>query len=383
MSSNRYDSRGVSADKHEVHEAITKLDKGLYPNAFCKILPDYISGDQKFCTIMHADTAGTKTSLAYVYWKETGDLSVWNGIVQDALVMNLDDMACSGCTDDFIISSTIGRNKKLITGDVLSTLINASSEFANTLKNYGINLHLAGGETADVGDIVRTIDVGFTAFARLRREDVIKIDIKEGDYIVGFASYGQSSYENEYNSGMGCNGLTSARHDVFSKIYKNRYPESFDPSIDDSLVYSGSKLVSDEIEINNKIHTLGKLVLSPTRTFLPLLKSIIDIHRKSINGIIHNTGGGQFKVEKFINEGLCALKDNLLEIPPLFHLIAEESNTPIEEMYKVFNMGTRLEMYVSDKSIADELIAIAKSYNIESDIIGRVIKNNDTRVKIC
>ena len=383
MSSNRYDSRGVSADKHEVHEAITKLDKGLYPNAFCKILPDYISGDQKFCTIMHADTAGTKTSLAYVYWKETGDLSVWNGIVQDALVMNLDDMACSGCTDDFIISSTIGRNKKLITGDVLSTLINASSEFANTLKNYGINLHLAGGETADVGDIVRTIDVGFTAFARLRREDVIKIDIKEGDYIVGFASYGQSSYENEYNSGMGCNGLTSARHDVFSKIYKNRYPESFDPSIDDSLVYSGSKLVSDEIEINNKIHTLGKLVLSPTRTFLPLLKSIIDIHRKSINGIIHNTGGGQFKVEKFINEGLCALKDNLLEIPPLFHLIAEESNTSIEEMYKVFNMGTRLEMYVSDKSIADELIAIAKSYNIESDIIGRVIKNNDARVKIC
>lgn len=382
MSSNRYDSRGVSADKHEVHEAITKLDKGLYPNAFCKILPDFISKDDSYCTIMHADTAGTKTSLAYVYWRETGDLSVWKGIVQDALVMNLDDMACSGCVDDFIISSTIGRNKKLIPGDVLSTLINASSEFAENMKKYGVHLHLAGGETADVGDIVRTIDVGFTAFARLKRSDVIKIDIKEGDYIVGFASYGQASYESEYNSGMGCNGLTSARHDVFSKIYKSKYPETFDPAIEDSLVYAGSKLVTDEMEIDGTKAAIGKLVLSPTRTFLPLLKSIIDQNRSSINGIIHNTGGGQYKVEKFINDGLCALKDNLLPIPPLFHLIANESGTALKDMYKVFNMGTRLEVYTSDKAVAENMIAIAKTYNIDADIIGKVVKSDAEKVKI-
>lgn len=382
MSSNRYDSRGVSADKHEVHEAITKLDKGLYPNAFCKILPDYISKDEAYCTIMHADTAGTKTSLAYVYWRETGDLSVWKGIVQDALVMNLDDMACSGCVDDFIISSTIGRNKKLIPGDVLSTLINASSEFADNMKKYGVNLHLAGGETADVGDIVRTIDVGFTAFARLKRSDVIKIDIKEGDYIVGFASYGQSSYETEYNSGMGCNGLTSARHDVFSKVYKSKYPETFDPAIEESLVYAGQKLVTDEMEIDETKVAIGKLVLSPTRTFLPLLKSIIDQHRSSINGIIHNTGGGQYKVEKFINDGLCALKDNLLPIPPLFHLIANESGTALQDMYKVFNMGTRLEVYTSDKAVAENMIAIAKAFNIDADIIGKVVKGDGEKVII-
>lgn len=382
MSSNRYDSRGVSADKHEVHEAITKLDKGLYPNAFCKILPDYISKDEAYCTIMHADTAGTKTSLAYVYWRETGDLSVWKGIVQDALVMNLDDMACSGCVDDFIISSTIGRNKKLIPGDVLSTLINASSEFADNMKKYRVNLHLAGGETADVGDIVRTIDVGFTAFARLKRSDVIKIDIKEGDYIVGFASYGQSSYETEYNSGMGCNGLTSARHDVFSKVYKSKYPETFDPAIEESLVYAGQKLVTDEMEIDETKVAIGKLVLSPTRTFLPLLKSIIDQHRSSINGIIHNTGGGQYKVEKFINDGLCALKDNLLPIPPLFHLIANESGTALQDMYKVFNMGTRLEVYTSDKAVAENMIAIAKAFNIDADIIGKVVKGDGEKVII-
>lgn len=382
MSSNRYDSRGVSADKHEVHEAITKLDKGLYPNAFCKILPDYLSQDGSYCTIMHADTAGTKTSLAYVYWRETGDLSVWKGIVQDALVMNLDDMACSGCTDDFIISSTIGRNKKLISGDVLSTLINASSEFADNMKKYGVNLHLAGGETADVGDIVRTIDVGFTAFARLKRSDVIKIDIKEGDYIVGFASYGQASYESEYNSGMGCNGLTSARHDVFANIYKSKYPETFDPAIEASLVYAGSKLVTDTINIDGQDHNIGKLVLSPTRTFLPLLKSMADQHRLSINGIIHNTGGGQYKVEKFIGDGLCALKDNLLPIPPLFHLIASESNTEIKDMYKVFNMGTRLEVYTSDKAVAENMIAIAKAFNIDGDIIGRVVKSEGEKVQV-
>ncbi len=380
--SSKYENRGVSADKSEVHEAIKLMDKGIFPNAFCKILPDFVANDPNYCSIMHADTAGTKTSLAYMYWKETGDLDVWKGIVQDALVMNLDDMACSGCTDNFIISSTIGRNKNLVTGEVLNVLINAAKDFADLMANSGINLHLAGGETADVGDIVRTADVGYTAFARMMKADVIDISIKEGDYIVGFASYGQSTYENTYNGGMGCNGLTSARHDVFDKSYASKYPETFDPKIDASLIYSGSKKLTDLISIDGTEITLGKLVLSPTRTFLPLLKAILSSYKSAINGIIHNTGGGQYKVEKFIPDGLCAIKDNLLPIPPLFGIIQKESGTSIEEMYKVFNMGTRLEVYVSDLEVANDLIAISHSFNIDSQVIGRVVVGNGEKVHI-
>jgi phosphoribosylformylglycinamidine cyclo-ligase len=375
--SSKYENRGVSADKSEVHSAIKNLDKGLYPNAFCKILPDFLSGDKDYCTIMHADTAGTKTSLAYMYWKETGDMSVWEGIVQDALVMNLDDMACSGMIDNFIISSTIGRNKSIITGEVLSVLINATKTFADNMKLYGINLHLAGGETADVGDIVRTADVGFTAFGRMKRSDVINIDIKKDDYIVGFASYGQSSYETAYNGGMGSNGLTSARHDVFSKIYAEKYPETYNGMIDSSLIYSGTKSLTDTIKIGDEEHTLGKLVLSPTRTFLPVIRQLITFHKEDINGIIHNTGGGQYKVEKFMGEGLCAYKDNLLPVPPLFDLIQQESKASIEEMYKVFNMGTRLEVYTSSKAAADSMVDIATQYDIEAQIIGRVVEGGE------
>lgn len=379
--SSKYESRGVSADKSEVHEAIKSLDKGLFPNAFCKILPDFVANDDQYCTIMHADTAGTKTSLAYLYWRETGNVSVWEGIVQDALVMNLDDMACSGCIDNFIISSTIGRNKNLISGDVLKVLINATKAFADKMADHGVHLHLAGGETADVGDIVRTADVGFTAFARMRKIDVVNIDIKEGDYIVGFASYGQSTYENSYNGGMGSNGLTSARHDVFSKEYATKYPETFDPSVNADLIYTGSKKVTDIVNIDGVDMPLGKLVLSPTRTFLPLLHKILSAHQTSINGIIHNTGGGQYKVEKFIKDGLCALKDNLLPVPPLFDIIQKESGTTTAEMYKVFNMGTRLEIYVSELAVAESLMAISKSFNIESQIIGRVVKGEE-KVKL-
>jgi phosphoribosylformylglycinamidine cyclo-ligase len=379
--SSRYENRGVSADKSEVHSAIKNLDKGLYPNAFCKILPDYITGDEAYCTIMHADTAGTKTSLAYMYWRETSDISIWEGIVQDALVMNLDDMACSGMIDNFIISSTIGRNKSVINGEVLSVLINATKTFADNMKLYGINLHLAGGETADVGDIVRTADVGFTAFGRMKRNEVINIDIKKDDYIVGFASYGTSSYETEYNGGMGSNGLTSARHDVFHSDYATKYPETYNELIDKSLVYSGSKSLTEKINIDGQEIPLGKLVLSPTRTFLPVIRQLITFHKADINGIIHNTGGGQYKVEKFIGEGLCALKDNLLPVPPLFNIIQEESKTSTEEMYKVFNMGTRLEVYTSSLQAAESMIDIASQFNIDAQIIGRVTEGNE-RVKV-
>jgi phosphoribosylformylglycinamidine cyclo-ligase len=379
--SSKYENRGVSADKSEVHEAIKHLDKGIYPNAFCKILPDFVANDADYCTLMHADTAGTKTSLAYMYWRETGDLSVWKGIVQDALVMNLDDMACSGCIDNFIISSTIGRNKNLISGEVLNTLINAAKEFADKMALYGVNLHLAGGETADVGDIVRTADVGFTAFARMKRKNVIDIAIKEGDYIVGFASYGQSKYEDEYNGGMGSNGLTSARHDVFSSVYRDKYPETYDPNIDKTLIYSGSKLLTDHMSIDGKDIPLGKLVLSPTRTFLPLLKQIITNHKSEINGIIHNTGGGQYKVEKFLKDGLCVVKDNLLPVPPLFEIIQKESGTSKEEMFKVFNMGTRLEVYTSGLDSAQDMIKIAKRLGINSQIVGRV-ESGSEKIKV-
>jgi len=382
MSKDKYLGRGVSADKSEVHEAIKGIDKGLYPYAFCKILPDLLTKDDSYCTIMHADTAGTKTSLAYIYWRETGDLSVWKGIVQDALVMNLDDMACSGCTDDIMVSSTIGRNKNLISGDVIKAIIHGAQEFFDKMAGLGVNIVSAGGETADVGDIVRTIDVGFTAFGRLSRADVIDNNIKPGAFIVGFASYGQATYESEYNAGMGSNGLTSARHDVFAKVYMSKYPESFDHATDESLVYAGSKLLTEEIEIDGHFYTIGKLVLSPTRTFLPVLKDIINGYRGQIQGIIHNTGGAHTKVSKFLKEPVKIIKDNLLPVPPLFKLIQEESNAEIEEMYKVFNMGTRLECYVDNLEVANGLIAIANKYNIDAQIIGRVEATLDSKSTI-
>lgn len=382
MSSGRYEQRGVSADKSEVHQAIQNLDKGIFPNAFCKILPDITGGDPSFCNLMHADTAGTKTSLAYIYWRETGDLSVWEGIVQDALVMNLDDMACSGLVNDFIVSSTIGRNKNLIPAEVIKTLIEAGPKFATRLASFGINMHLAGGETADVGDIVRTADVGFTVFGRMKKEDVIQIDIREGDFIVGFAGYGQTTYEDSYNGGMGSNGLTSARHDVFANSYAQKYPESFDPSLPSDLVYSGTRKLTDEISIDGISTTLGKLVLSPTRTFLPFLASIVPALKNEIHGIIHNTGGGLYKVEKFIAGGLCAVKDNLLPVPSLFQIIQQESGTEMADMFKVFNMGTRLEIYTPSADTARHLIAVAKEMSIEAKIIGRVVADAEARVKI-
>ncbi len=366
----KYDLRGVSATKDEVHAAISRLDKGLYPLAFCKILPDAVGGDADFCNLMHADTAGTKTSLAYLYWRETGDLSVWRGIAQDALVMNLDDMACVGCVDDIVISSTIGRNKNLVTGEVISTLINAATDFAEQMKEWGINLHLAGGETADVGDVVRTVDVGYTAFARMRRDQLIVNDIQAGDLIVGFASDGQATYESDYNGGMGSNGLTSARHDVFNYDYADQYPETFDPAMPPEVTYVGLKKVTDPVEVAGRTTDVGKLVLSPTRTYLPVIKQILDNHREAINGMIHCTGGGQGKVKKFI-KNKRVIKDNLLPTPYLFELIQEQSGTSWEEMYQVFNMGHRLEVYVKPEA-ADALVAIGESFGIKTQVVGRV-----------
>ena len=376
----KYNLRGVSASKSEVHAAIKHLDKGLYPNAFCKILPDIAGGDPDYCNLMHADTAGTKTSLAYLYWKETDDLEVWKGIAQDAIVMNLDDMACVGCINDIILSSTIGRNKSLITGDVISTLINATAEIVENLKAFGITVHLAGGETADVGDIVRTIDVGYTAFGRLKREDLIVNDIQAGDVIVGLASYGQATYENAYNGGMGSNGLTSARHDVLQKEYASKYPDSFDPNIPKEVVYVGSKSLTETIEIEGQSIPVGKLILSPTRTYLPVLHQIIAKHKAAIHGIIHCTGGGQTKVGKFVQDKLI-IKDQLLPTPPLFRLIQAESGTSWKEMYEVFNMGHRLEVYLSEKDAA-AIIDIANSFNIEAQIIGRVEAADSTKIRI-
>ena len=366
----RYELRGVSASKSEVHQAIKGLDKGLYPLAFCKILPDIAARDESYVNIMHADTAGTKTSLAYMYWKETGDISVWKGITQDSIVMNLDDMACVGVTEGILLSSTIGRNKNLISGDVIKEIIQSTAQFCDVMSDHGLDIHLSGGETADVGDIVRTIDVGFTAFARAKKSDLILNKISDGDVIVGLASYGQSSYEDAYNGGMGSNGLTSARHDVFHKTYMSKYPDSFDHHTPEEVVYTGSKMLTDEIEIDGQKITLGKLVLSPTRTFLPVLKKVLDLHRSRISGIIHNTGGAHTKVKKFA-PGMKIIKDNLLPIPPLFKLIQAESGTTDEEMFQVFNMGTRLEIYTDEKSAAD-IIEISKSFNIDAQIIGRV-----------
>ena len=374
----KYALRGVSANKTDVHNAIKNLDKGLYPTAFCKILPDFVSGSLEHCNIMHADTAGTKTSLAYMYWRETGDLSVWRGIVQDSIVMNLDDMACVGCVNDIVLSSTIGRNKSLISGDVIKTLIDATVEFADKMRTYGIEIHLAGGETADVGDIVRTIDVGYTAFARLKRKDLIVNDVQAGDVIVGFSSYGQASYEDEYNGGMGSNGLTSARHDVLDAMYRSKYPETYAPETPLSVVYTGNKKLTDSLEIENQTITVGKLLLSPTRTYLPLLKNILEnTEHEKIHGIIHNTGGGQTKALKFV-KNKHIIKNNLFDIPPLFNMIQSESGTDWREMYQVFNMGHRLEVYCDEK-IAENLVAVGKMFNIEARIIGYVEDNNEQK----
>ncbi|MEZ4961792.1 MAG: AIR synthase-related protein [Saprospiraceae bacterium] len=380
----KYDLRGVSAGKEEVHAAIKGLDKGLYPLAFCKILPDMVAGSGDHCNIMHADTAGTKTSLAYLYWKETGDLSVWKGIAQDALVMNLDDMACVGCVDNIIVSSTIGRNKNLIPGDIIRTLINAATEFADMLATHGIHLHLAGGETADVGDIVRTIDVGYTTFGRMKQSDLIVNNIQAGDVIVGLASFGQASYETEYNGGMGSNGLTGARHDVLDKIYAAKYPDSYDPNTPESVIYTGSKKLTDTISVDGNEIPVGKLILSPTRTYLPVLKKILEVFqgekRKAIHGLIHCTGGGQTKVQKFV-QNKKVVKDNLFPLPPLFEMIQKESSTDWREMYQVFNMGHRLEFYVDEKH-AQEIIALAGSFGIPARIAGFVEPDNGESVLI-
>lgn len=377
----KYGLRGVSATKDEVHAAIKNLDKGLYSNAFCKILPDIAAGSEDHCTLMHADTAGTKGSLAYLYWKETGDLSVWEGIAQDAMVMNLDDMGCVGCTSNILLSSTIGRNKNLISGEVIRTIINFTSAFVEEMNNHGVEIHLAGGETADVGDIVRTIDVGYTAFARMKRSDLIVNDIQPGDVIVGLASYGQASYEKSYNGGMGSNGLTSARHDVFSHRYAAEYPESFDPSLPDEVVYVGSKSLTDLVSIGQgKTMTAGQLVLSPTRTYLPVIAQLLKQLRPTIHGMIHNTGGGLSKVVKFV-DNVHVIKDNLLPLPPLFQMIREESGTDWKEMYQVFNMGQRLEVYLPE-SEAQAVIDIAKQFSIEAQIIGRVEKADTASVRV-
>lgn len=373
----KYDQRGVSATKDEVHRAIAQLDRGLFPLAFCKILPDVVGGKDAYCNIMHADTAGTKTSLAYMYWKETGDLSVWNGVAQDALVMNLDDMACVGSVNNIVVSSTIGRNKHLIPGEVLKAIIEGTHSFLEGLRAHGINIVLAGGETADVGDIVRTVDIGITAFGRMKRKDLIVNDIKVGDIIVGFASDGQAKYENEYNSGIGSNGLTSARHDMFKHSYASKYPETFDPNTDLSVIYTGSRKLNETIRIQGQEMTIGKLVLSPTRTYLPLINKLLAF-KKEIHGLIHCTGGGQTKVLKFA-EGKRIIKDQLFEVPPLFLLIKEESGSSWKEMYQVFNMGHRLEAYI-DPMIAEQSIDLAHEFGIQAKIIGRVESSNSNEV---
>ena len=367
--SKRYAQRGVSSGKEEVHQAIKNVDKGLFPKAFCKIVPDYLTGDDDYCLVMHADGAGTKSSLAYMYWKETGDVSVWKGIAQDALIMNIDDLLCVGATENIMLSSTIGRNKNLITGEVLSTIINGTEELLDEYRKHGVNIISTGGETADLGDLVRTIVVDSTVVARLKRSDVVNnANIRPGDVIVGMASFGQATYESEYNGGMGSNGLTSARHDVFNKSLAKKYPESFDAAVPEELVYSGSLGLTDEVdgvEIN-----AGKLVLSPTRTYAPIVKAVLDKHRTDIHGMIHCSGGAQTKVLHFVDD-VHIIKDNLFATPPLFKLIQKESGTSWEEMYQVFNMGHRMEMYVPQE-IADSIIAISKSFGVDAQIVGRV-----------
>ncbi len=374
MSDLKYNQRGVSAGKEDVHNAIKNIDKGLFPQAFCKIIPDILGGDPAWCNIMHADGAGTKSSLAYVYWKETGDLSVWKGIAQDAIIMNLDDLLCVGALDNILLSSTIGRNKNLIPGEVIAEIINGTEEILKDLRELGIGIYSTGGETADVGDLVRTIIVDSTVTCRMKRSDVISNDrIRPGNVIVGLASYGQASYEKEYNGGMGSNGLTSARHDVFHKYVAEKYPESYDPAVPYELIFSGTRKVADPIEIDSSTGITvpaGKLVLSPTRTYAPVIRQILDQHRSRIDGMVHCSGGAQTKVLHFI-ENLHIIKDNLFPIPPLFKLIQEESKTDWQEMYKVFNMGHRMELY-ADAEVATDIIRISESFGIAAQIIGRV-----------
>ena len=382
MSDQRYNQRGVSASKEDVHAAIKNMDKGLFPKAFCKIVPDYLGNDPEYCVVMHADGAGTKSSLAYIYWKETGDLSVWKGIAQDALIMNLDDLICVGALDNILVSSTIGRNKNLIPGDVISTIINGTEELLAELRNYGMSIHLTGGETADVGDIVRTIIVDSTVVCRMKKSDVIdNSNIKAGNVIVGFASSGKTTYEKEYNGGMGSNGLTSARHDVFEKIIGFKYPESFDASIATDLVYSGNLSLTEKVEVKNfGSIDAGKLVLSPTRTYLPVMKEIISKYKNKIDGIVHCSGGAQTKVLHF-TENVHVIKNNLFELPPLFKIIHEQSGTDWKEMYKVFNMGHRMEIYCDEES-AKEMISIAAKYEMEAKIIGRVEASDKNKLTI-
>ncbi len=372
MSDLKYNQRGVSAGKEDVHNAIKNIDKGIFPKAFCKIIPDILGGDEAWCNIMHADGAGTKSSLAYVYWKETGDISVWKGIAQDAIIMNLDDLLCVGATNNILLSSTIGRNKNLIPGEVIAEIINGTEEILAELRELGIGIYSTGGETADVGDLVRTIIVDSTVTCRMPRAEVISNDrIQAGDVIVGLSSYGQTSYEKEYNGGMGSNGLTSARHDVFHKYVAEKYPESYDPAVPYELVFAGSKKLTDDIEVENGQRvSAGKLVLSPTRTYAPVIKRILERFRSQIHGMVHCSGGAQTKVLHFI-DNLHIIKDNLFPIPPLFKLIQEQSGTSWEEMYKVFNMGHRMELYVPEE-VASDLIRIAEEFNIEAKVIGRV-----------
>ena len=379
-SSNKYADRGVSHGKEDVHNAIKNVDKGLFPKSFCKIIPDTLSNDSEYCIIMHADGAGTKSSLAYVYWKETKDLSVWKGISQDSLIMNIDDLICVGATENIVVSSTIGRNKKLIPGEVIKQIIEGNEEVISNLNKHEMNVISSGGETADVGDLVKTIIVDSTVFCRMKRADVIDNgNIIAGNVIVGLSSFGKASYEKEYNSGIGSNGLTSARHDVFEKSLKNKYPESFDNQISDELVYSGTKKVTDYIE--NSPLNAGKLVLSPTRTYAPLIKKIFEeIERKKINGIIHCSGGAQTKILHFIDK-LHIIKDNLFDLPPVFKLIQEESGTSWKEMYQVFNMGHRMEIY-TDRSTADKIINISNGFNIEAKIVGRVEDSKNKKLTI-
>ncbi len=379
-SSNKYADRGVSHGKEDVHNAIKNIDKGLFPKSFCKIIPDTLSNDSEYCIIMHADGAGTKSSLAYVYWKETKDLRVWKGISQDSLIMNIDDLICVGATENIVVSSTIGRNKKLIPGEIIKQIIEGNEEVISNLNKYGMNVVSSGGETADVGDLVKTIIVDSTVFCRMKRADVIDNgNIIAGNVIVGLSSFGKASYEEEYNSGIGSNGLTSARHDVFEKSLKNKYPESFDNQISDELVYSGTKKVTDRIE--NLPLDAGKLVLSPTRTYAPLIKKIFEeIDRKKINGIIHCSGGAQTKILHFVDK-LHIIKDNLFDLPPVFKLIQEESGTSWKEMYQVFNMGHRMEIY-TDRSTADKIISISNGFNIEAKIVGRVEDSMNKKLTI-
>ena len=369
MSNQRYMQRGVSASKEDVHQAIKNIDKGIFPKAFCKIIPDILGGDPNYCNIMHADGAGTKSSLAYMYWKETGDLSVWKGIAQDALIMNIDDLLCVGATDNILLSSTIGRNKLLIPGEVISAIIQGTNELCEELSQLGVNIYPTGGETADLGDLVRTIIVDSTVTCRMKRADVIdNANIQGGDVIVGLASYGQATYEKEYNGGMGSNGLTSARHDVFSKYLAEKYPESYDPNVPDNLIYSGGKKLTDQIA--DLGIDAGKLVLSPTRTYAPVIKKVLDTLRGKIHGMVHVSGGAQTKVLHFVDK-VKITKNNLFPVPPLFKLIQEQSGTDWKEMYTVFNMGHRMEIYLPQK-YAKEIVGISQSFGIDAQIIGFV-----------